>query len=490
MTRLDAVPHRRRAPRRLGVVLAGAALIAAGCAAPAGSEPGSLVAPQTYTSAGGRLAVTLVAEERPVEIDGRMVGARVFNGAFAAPTLTVAPGETLEVTLENRLPRPLNLHFHGMHVSPQGISDNVFRDTPPGQTEQYVLQIPADHEPGLYWYHSHLHGLSEGEVFGGLSGMLVVTGLSELLPPQLQDVPEQYLALRDFQVQDGAIPRTNIDSGAATTRVVNGQLNPSIAIRPGETQLWHVANIGADIWYDIELTGHRMYVVAEDADPVWQVWEADHLVMPPGKRFEVLVQGAAPGTYTFKTRAYDQGPAGDQYPEATLATVVSQGDRVDPLPLPATMIGERDLRDEPVARTRRFVFTENTTTNEFFINGRQFDAARVDADPVVGTVEEWTIVNSTQEQHPFHIHINDYQVVSVNGQPYDAKGHQDTVAVPVGGEVVILNPFDDFTGKFVFHCHILAHEDLGMMAVVDVLNAAGQSEAQPVTHSGHGTTPN
>lgn len=161
----------------------------------------------------------------------------------------------------------------------------------------------------------------------------------------------------------------------------------------------------------------------------------------------------------------------------------------DPLPIPATMIPERDLRDEPIAGKRQFVFTEEDAANKFFINGKQFGPARVDAAPMVGTVEEWTIVNNTQEQHPFHIHINDYQVVSINGQPYDAKGHQDTVPVPVNGEVVILNPFDDFTGKFVFHCHILAHEDLGMMAVVDVLNAAGQSEAQPTVHSGHGTPP-
>lgn len=468
-----------------------AALVAAGCAAgppDAAALPGSLVAPQTHASAGGRLAVTLTAEERPVEIDGQMIGARVFNGAFAAPTLTVAPGETVEITLVNRLPRPLNLHFHGMHVSPGGTSDNVFRDTAAGQTGQYVLQIPPDHEPGLYWYHSHLHGLSEGEVFGGLSGMLVVTGLTDLLPPSLQNVQQHYLALRDFQVQGGAIPRTNIDSGAATTRVVNGQLNPSITIRPGETQLWHVANIGADIWYDIELPGHTMHVVAEDADPVWRVWEAEHLVMPPGKRFEVLIQGAAPGTYDFRTRAYDQGSAGDQYPEARLATVVSTGDRTDPLPLPTTLVPERDLRTEPVAGSRRFVFTEDDAANKFFINGKQFDPARVDADPVVGTVEEWTIVNDTDEQHPFHIHINDYQVVSVNGQPYDAKGHQDTVPVPARGEVVILNPFDDFTGKYVFHCHILAHEDLGMMGVVDVLNTAGRSEAQPV-HQGHAEPP-
>jgi FtsP/CotA-like multicopper oxidase with cupredoxin domain len=92
-------------------------------------------------------------------------------------------------------------------------------------------------------------------------------------------------------------------------------------------------------------------------------------------------------------------------------------------------------------------------------------------------------VNETDEQHPFRIHVNDFMVESINGQPYDANGLQDTVPLPVRGRVVIVNPFDDFTGKFVFHCHILAHEDLGMMAVVDVLNADGQSESGPPSTS-------
>jgi FtsP/CotA-like multicopper oxidase with cupredoxin domain len=78
-----------------------------------------------------------------------MVQARVFNGAFAAPTIRVRPGDTLDVELVNSLDAPANLHFHGMHVSPQGDSDNIFRQTPPGATEHYSLQIPPDHEPGL-----------------------------------------------------------------------------------------------------------------------------------------------------------------------------------------------------------------------------------------------------------------------------------------------------------------------------------------------------
>lgn len=95
---------------------------------------------------------------------------------------------------------------------------------------------------------------------------------------------------------------------------------------------------------------------------------------------------------------------------------------------------------------------------------------RIDQTVKLGTLEEWTIVNDNNQQHPFHIHVDSFQVMSVNGEPYEAVGRQDVVNLPAnGGEVVIRIPFDGFTGKFVYHCHILNHEDLGMMAVVEVV---------------------
>jgi FtsP/CotA-like multicopper oxidase with cupredoxin domain len=484
---------RRTARSRSPLVLVVALLIANGCtlgddgsATPSidtNPAPGAAFSePERLVSQDGFLRVDLKVTQDEVQIAGQSVRGRTYDSGFVAPTIVVRPGDRLEVVLENQLPEPTNLHFHGFHVTPQGNSDNVFRTVDTAQTDTYVLNIPPDHEPGLYWYHAHLHGISEGQVFGGLSGMLIVEGLTELLPAGLQGIEQRYFALRDYQVEDGEIPPVNIDSGAPTTRVVNGLINPRLLIAPGETQLWHFANIGADIWYDLQLEGHTFAVVAEDAFPVWDVWEADHLILPPGKRYEVLVQGAEAGTYRLETLAFDQGSAGDQYPEATLATLTSDGDVLVPAALPTSMFPDGDLRELPVSGERRYVFTEDDATNKFFINGEAFDPARTDADPIVGTVERWTLVNETQEQHPFHIHVNDFQVVSIDGEPYEAHGRQDTVPLPVDSTVVILNPFEDFTGKFVFHCHILAHEDLGMMAVVDVLNEDGESEAGPTEH--------
>jgi suppressor of ftsI len=108
-----------------------------------------------------------------------------------------------------------------------------------------------------------------------------------------------------------------------------------------------------------------------------------------------------------------------------------------------------------------------------FINGEAFDPNRVGVAPKLGSVEEWTLRNphtapAVSAHHPFHIHVNDFQVVSLNGKPYDARGLQDVVELPSGGEVVIRQAFEDFSGEFVFHCHILGHEDGGMMQTVKV----------------------
>jgi FtsP/CotA-like multicopper oxidase with cupredoxin domain len=232
-------------------------------------------------------------------------------------------------------------------------------------------------------------------------------------------------------------------------------------------QLWRLANIGADIWYDLEVPGVEFVVIGEDGSPVWTVWNAERLLLPPGKRYDVLVTGPAVGDHTLRTRQYDQGD--DQYPETSLLTLRSAGAPVTTPPMPASLAPRAPLAESDVVKRRTMVFSEDEKTNVFYINGKSFDANRVDVAPKLGTVEEWTLRNTSEEQHPFHIHVNDFQVVSVDGEPYDAKGLQDTVPLLPGKDVVIRTRFADYTGKFVFHCHILNHEDAGMMAVVDVV---------------------
>jgi suppressor of ftsI len=426
--------------------------------------------PAEIVSSNGVLEGTITSAPTKLMISGAAVNGESYNGAFVGPTLRLEPGDQIRLTLVNQLQQMTNIHFHGFHVSPSGMSDNVLRHVAVGETASYVIDVPATHDQGLFWYHSHMHMDSESQVFQGLSATIVIGDVRRLLPERFRSVPRRLLALKDLQVENGAIIAANIDSNAPTTRTVNGLVEPVIEVFPGATELWQIANISADIFYDVEIEGLTFLVVGEDGNPVEATFERQHLVMPPGKRFEALVTFANEGEVLFKTRAYDQG--GDMYPETPLAHVALSGTPlapIDPLGVDVALAPPSDLLDRPVVARRTWTFTEDDVLSLFYINGRQFDHDRVDVSPKLGTVEEWTLVNMTLEQHPFHIHINDFKVISVGGQPYDAKGEQDTVILDPMSPVVIRAPFDDFTGKYVFHCHILNHEDNGMMALVDVV---------------------
>ena len=433
----------------------------------------SFVQPPVLRSRHGVLAATLTVSPTTYRVAGTPIRGKAYDGSFIGPTMRLRPGDTIRLRFRNELDEPTNVHFHGFHTSPSGISDNVLRVIPAHSTQPVVVKVPRDMSPGTYWYHSHEHGSSEVQVMDGLSGVIVVAGEARLLPARLRGITERVFALKDLQAKDGAAVTEDLDSGAPTTRTVNGEVDPHVAIRPGETQLWRLANISADIWYRLRADGLRFAVVGEDANPRTRVVTARTLLLPPGKRYDVLVQGPRRGTHRLRALRYSTGPAGDDYPERRLATIVSAGRAVPRVALPRSQRLPRVLRPRfagaHVDRRRRIVFSESANGNSFFIDGKQFRHDRVDQRVVLGATEQWTILNTSDEQHPFHIHVDDFQVMSINGRRVRPRGLQDTVVLPVHGRVVIRLRFTGFTGKFVFHCHILNHEDNGMMAVVEVV---------------------
>jgi suppressor of ftsI len=431
--------------------------------------------PTVYRSRHGVLNVTLVASSRVVWIAGRRVLAKVYNDSWVAPTLSIAPGDLVKVKLVNHLDEPTNLHFHGLEISPGGHADNIFVTVNPGRSFQYEFRLPRDAPTGTFWYHSHLmvpaseaakypNANSEEQVFDGLSGLIEVRGLTHDLPSSLRGLPQRYLALRDVQVHGDRIVSPDIDSDAPTTRLINGQYEPTLTIAPGQTQLWHIANIGADIFYELSLPGSTLEVIAQDGHPVIHPQRESTLVLPPGKRWDVLVTAAAkPGRAILQTLPYDQGD--DHYPRAPLATVITRGRARSAPPTPRTIMAHQlnMLRIRP-ARRRTIVFSENAAGTSFYINGHSYQRDRVYFRAKLGTVQQWTIVNHTDEQHPFHLHTYPMQAVSINGVPVPFNGYQDEIVLPIGGYVVVRVHFAQFTGLTVFHCHILAHEDMGMMA--------------------------
>lgn len=470
------------------------ALLLAGCG---GNDGGGVEMPlvkETFrnppeiTSRNGILSTTLEVSTRRAEVDGQAVTTTIYNGEYMPPVLRLKPGDTLALRLINNAAVATNQHYHGLNVSPRinpdaTVSDNVFVHTEPGKTTDYRVTIPATHHPGLYWYHSHQHGSSEQQVMGGLSGGLVIEGLLAPLP-EFADIKERIVLLKDIQIgPDGKVP-SDIDSSAPTYRTVNGQTNPVMTIAPGETQLLRIGNIGANMYYRLKLPGHTLYELARDGIRHNQLVPFEELLLPPASRSEVLIQGGDAGQYELKSLAIDTGPQGDTAPEITLMTVVSQGLPQAKRAWPAALPVVEDFRNLPVARRRTITFQESADGNNFFIdsgNGPvQFDMARVDAAIQSGTVEEWTVLNPTGEWHTFHIHQTDFQVTEVNGIARKFVGHQDNVNVAYQadassppGQVKLLIDFRDpnIVGKFVYHCHILEHEDGGMMAVAEVVSS-------------------
>jgi len=436
----------------------------------------TLVEPPRIRSVDGRLRYRLLAEERRAYVAGAWREALVYNGRFPGPTLVADPGDRIDLRLINRLATPTNIHTHGFHVSPEGNADNIFLHIEPGQTFDYRFDLPRDHAPGLNWYHPHDHVNGTPQVFGGMAGAIIIRSEEERrhrLPP----IRDRVMVIQAPEWdEEGHLKTWSAGLLASQLRLINGQLNPRVRIRRGETQRWRVVNATVSDFIDLRLDGHVLRQIAADGNPWARAVEPERIHIPPGGRAEVLVTGGDPGTYALRALPTDHG-AGFVQPELVLATV-----ECEPGGGP-TVAAERllkpfcDLREFPVENRRTVTFTMR---GGFLIDGKRFDHNRTDQVVELGSVEEWTVVNDSPLVHPFHIHINPFQLTHVNGRPIEEPGHRDTLTVdPLGGSITFRTLFADFPGRSVFHCHIVPHSDLGMMAVFEVV-PKGQDPSGPV----------
>ena len=277
----------------------------------------------------GVVNVKLVATNDTIAVSGTTLQATPFNGKLQGPTIHVAPKGQIRVEFVNNLKfvntnngtlddQRTNIHYHGLHVSPLGKSDNVFRTFEPDSNNMSIVNVPANQEPGTFWYHVHFHGNSDQQIMGGLSGMLIIDGLARRLPPNLRSIPQRQFGLRTVQVNNNVIiGENNINPGDPTaTRLVNTLYQPKLEIKPRRYELWRFANIGSDDFFKVTLQNHSFRVLAEDGSPVWKVTRRSELLMPPGKRFDVLVLGGPPGQYLLQSQPYEQS-AGTPAPAVT-----------------------------------------------------------------------------------------------------------------------------------------------------------------------------
>ncbi|WP_407343445.1 multicopper oxidase family protein [Pengzhenrongella phosphoraccumulans] len=466
-----------------GVAIGGAGLVQATDArTPRGSGGAAFVEPSVLNSREGILRVELEAAEREVTLAGQRATALSFNGQVPGPTLHLRPGDRMQVTMVNRLTTPTNLHVHGLHVSPQGNSDNPFVSIGPGEGFDYDFQIPIDHPPGTYWYHPHPHGSVADQVFGGLYGAIVITGDNE--PASAR---ERLLVISDITL-DGAgrvaaATMADVMMGREGELVlVNGQLNPHLAARPGERERWRVVNACTSRYLRLALPGQQVQLLGLDSDVLAHPLEVDEVLLAPGNRADLLITVRA-GTSALRALGYDRGSSGmgmmggrsSSSGPVTLATLAVAGSAVSPLPGVPDRARAADLRRREPTRRRELTLGAGTGAGMgaqmgmgFTIDGQEFDHRRTDQAVIAGAMEEWTIRNTAPMDHPFHLHVWPMQVVEHDGTALAEPTWRDVVNVPAGGQAVVRIAFGDFTGRTVYHCHILDHEDAGMMGVVEV----------------------
>ncbi|HEX3216177.1 MAG TPA: multicopper oxidase domain-containing protein, partial [Aestuariivirgaceae bacterium] len=594
--------------------------------------------------------------------DGKLEG----DNLYPAPTLKVDPGERLIVHLGNALtsltikdlfdPRyikkdeevphypeqltaaPLNLHIHGVHVSPKGNSDNVMLHIAPGMANTYVYDIPTNMPQGAYWYHSHLHTLTTSQTYYGLAGLLAIGrtdgniplvtanripirnmvlqynyvfdrkgGLAQLnnanwpqfvstlaapkgseladgrYSPSLAPVnfAQSKIGERAFTVwYSGALSIHNVrglfqfipsnlqqftpldgkaENGVAADPAlsdaqrdvqftVNGLFQPVVKSKPGQTEIWVLANVSDIAYMNVQLTETatgrhpRIAIIGQDGNPYPAVHypvteDGTRLLIPPASRFAIAVtmppkgdlvlemppRGGGARTITAPGVLYTNN--GSDTPPGVLGTLsvlpsaVSYADGFFVFP---TQVLARATPTAGKGRTTPFKEGQELKTytafvdvskvkpdveREMVISGGFLNDMASKSDPKsfvygfagtafpnvpliqprLGSVEEWTFINNNNDEHPIHVHVNDFQTVAYDDPTIGLKTGpemwgEDNANVPaptLGPEESVIQPgrlsmrtrFEDYTGIFVLHCHRLNHEDNGLMAVINVIPA-------------------
>ncbi|MDA7430292.1 multicopper oxidase domain-containing protein [Primorskyibacter aestuariivivens] len=413
----------------------------------------------------GRLALTATSGSTAFA-GGPGMPTAGFNQAYLGPTILMQNGE-LAAEVKNTLGEPISTHWHGLLV-PGEHDGGPHLAIAPGATWQPEMSIGQD--PATIWYHSHIHERTAEQVYFGLAGVIHVTdGQDDARGlPSTYGLDDLTLVLQDRRfdasgrmVYDPSM--MDIMHGFAGNRMlVNGQVGATAVVPQGIVRLRLLNGSNARI-YTLYLDDTRpMHLVATDGGFLPAPVALDVLRLAPGERAEVLVDFSSGGTPVLMS---DPGQA---YGVLQFATDSALSARITRLPdqldgAPA------DLSGAEVA-TRQFTLDMGMGGmmmggGGFAINGRPFDMRRIDFEVALGSVERWQI-RSTMVAHPFHVHGVRFRAVTENGGPPrpENTGWKDTVLVP--GEAEILARFDQPASRetpFMFHCHILEHEDAGMM---------------------------
>ncbi len=429
-----------------------------------------LVIPKVLTGSN----ITLTAKLADVQIlPGAKTKMWTYNGTFPGPTIRRPTGQTTTVTLVNDLPASageLTLHNHGNHSTPEndGQPDDFLAATGGGKvTYTYTGTEAGGNERGaMQWYHDHRMDVTGRNVWMGLAGMYIIDDPADpqTLPKGAYDVPLM-LVDRTFDANNQLSYQPAGNVGLMGNRIlVNGVPQPyfNVADRKYRLRILNASNARS---YTLALSNGQAFTqIGTDSGLLPAPVKRTKIDIAPAERVDVVIDFAK----KLGQKIVLQNLAADGSLRQLMQFRVTKH-LTDNSSIPSKLRALPKL-DATSAVTRTFVFSRSRTTGQWLINGLAFDPNRIDADPKLGTTETWIFKNGSSSNHVIHLHDVDQQLVSRNGvpaKPYELMKESWNLAI---GETIVLKvKFTDNLGKFVFHCHILEHEDDAMMAQMEVV---------------------
>ncbi|MCC5895600.1 MAG: multicopper oxidase domain-containing protein [Alkalibacterium sp.] len=397
-----------------------------------------------------------------------------YKGAYLGPTIRVRDGQEVSMNVENRLEdERTTVHWHGLKVDAEQ-DGGPHSSISPGET--WTPEFTVDQSAATLWYHPHLEETTGRQVYKGLAGLLIVDDdiSDELSLPAQYGVNDIPLIIQDKRFDeegqlDYSLDMQEIMDGLHGDRIlVNGMIDPVLVVEAGVMRFRLLNGANARLFNFRFDDGQSFYQIASDGGLLQEPVESTELILGPSERAEILIDFSEyePGD---KVMLSDQD-------RGVLEFIV--GETENDYSVPETLVEIEAIDPETADRTRTFVLSGiGMNVN---INGKQFDPERIDEVVNYGDTEIWEVSNESgmgmgmgammgSSPHPFHVHGVQFQILDRNGQSpeQNERGWKDSFMVYPDETVRVITTFSK-RGVFMYHCHILEHEDAGMMGQFEV----------------------
>ncbi|MFI5495835.1 multicopper oxidase family protein [Actinoplanes sp. NPDC051859] len=479
--------------------LSGVSVAVGACSSGSGGNPGGasaftnrlrippLVKPEVGGDGVQTFTLNLQAGGRTEFLPGKTTDTWGINGAYLGPTVRAAKGDKVRMKVTNSLSETSTLHWHGMRL-PAKMDGGPHQMIEPGAT--WTPEWTIEQSIMTSWFHPHLHEKTAMHVYRGLAGLFLIDDPAGPKLPGEYGVDDVPLIIQDKTFSgDGQFNTGRVDEGTygllGDTILVNGTFDPYLDVTT-ELVRFRLLNASNARVYRVGFADNRTFqVIGNDAGLLEKPVEVDRVKISPGERYEIVVRFAAGESVVMDSVGEDSKSANDiEEEDFRLVKVVAAATLSPGVAIPATLGGTATVAPPASAKVRVFSLSGSE------INNKDMDMTRIDEVVPAGALEIWELDNTTFA-HNFHIHEVAFRVLDVDGVPPPAyqAGPKDTVFVPKEAKVRLAVQFGHFTdplSPYMFHCHILRHEDKGMMGQFVIVEPGTEAQVPLVLAGGHG----